>query len=92
MNIGGVEVETKVSLGNVLAIVTLLVTLVGGWYSLRDGVVQNAKDIQELQKQQQEQTRINEKLDDTLSKLNMQLGRTQQKLDDTLSSSKHSSQ
>ncbi len=41
----GLDVDMKISLGNIIVIGTLLVTIVGGWFSLKGSGEQNTLDI-----------------------------------------------
>lgn len=41
----GVSVDMKLSLGNIIVIGTLVVTIVGGWFSLKGETSQNTLDI-----------------------------------------------
>ncbi len=43
--IGGLAVDMKISLGNIIVIGTLLVTIVGGWATLKSQTEQNTVDI-----------------------------------------------
>jgi hypothetical protein len=43
--IAGMDVDMKISLGNIIVIGTLLVTIVGGWFSLKGSTEQNTIDI-----------------------------------------------
>lgn len=43
--IAGLNVDMKISLGNIIVIGTLLVTIVGGWATLKSQTEQNTVDI-----------------------------------------------
>lgn len=43
--IAGMNVDMKISLGNIIVIGTLLVTIVGGWFSLKGTTEQNTIEI-----------------------------------------------
>jgi hypothetical protein len=43
--IAGMAVDMKISLGNIIVIGTLVVTIVGGWFTLKGRTEQNTIDI-----------------------------------------------
>ena len=81
--IGGIEVETKVSLTGLIALIMALTAMVGGWYKFDARITDTEKRIEELREDQRKQLDVQSRLDDTLNKLNNSVARLEQRLDDS---------
>jgi HAMP domain-containing protein len=80
--IGGIEVETKVSLTGLLAVLLAFVALVGAWNRFDARVAAAEQRMQELEQNQAKLVETQEKMTDSIETLNNTLGRLIQRMDD----------
>lgn len=79
---GPFVIEKRLSLSGALAIIVSFCAVVGSWYSFDFRLNQTNIALESQQKQIDKLTELQEKTNDTLSRLNMTIGVLNQRMDD----------
>lgn len=82
MNIGPLEIETKLSATGALAVALAFTALVGGWYRFDYRIAALENDHQEDVAYHEKELEFHQKLNDTLGTLNVTVGKLEQEVSD----------